>query len=199
MSALAPPALAVVSQVVRPVMPDSEKRFLSPPEELLAGLDERLTARERAALTTEFGSYLGRSPYPASVALRLIDWIGSVGYPDLPLAEARRRHGREGLLVWRRHSILGRVMTAAFPLMGLDRILRRVPQNASALTNFGTRWVIQEGPQHWWYCTSDDPTPPEFFAGVLDALADFTAVRGLTITWAAPGSHERVYELRWTD
>jgi uncharacterized protein (TIGR02265 family) len=191
------PTLSPLAQVTRPVMPDSAKRFLSPPEELLSGLSDQLTARQRAAFQAEFGTHIGQPSYPLSVALRLIDWAAVAAYPDLPLSEARRRRGREGLLVWRQQSILGRVMTAAFPVMGLERILRRVPQNISALTNFGTRWVVQEGPQHWWYCTSDDPTPPDFTAGMLDALAELTGVQELTITWTSPSRHERAFEIRW--
>lgn len=195
---LAPPPLPPAAQLVRPVLADADKSFRYPAEDILAGLPAPLTARQQAALQAEFGSVLGQPTHSAITMVRLIDWVAAVCYPDVPLAEARRRHGRAGMLAWSRETILGRVMTAAFPLMGMERVLRRMPQNLGGLTNFATRTVLREGPGHWWYCSSDDPTPPDWIAGVMDALAEFTGVRALSVQWAAPSSHERILELRWT-
>jgi len=46
-----------------------------------------------------------------------------------------------GVLLWSQYNLVGRVMTAAFRWMGLERTLQRLPQNLAALTNFGTRWM----------------------------------------------------------
>jgi uncharacterized protein (TIGR02265 family) len=197
-SVLVLPALAPVAQVVRPLMPDADKVFRYPAEDLLGGLPTPLTARQQAAFQAEFGAVLGQSTHSALTMVRIIDWVAAVAYPDLPPAEGRRRHGKAGMLVWSRETILGRVMTAALPLMGLERALRRLPQNMGGLTNFATRTVYREGPGHWWYATSDDPSPPEWIAGVTDALAEFTGTRQLQIQWATPSSHERIFEIRWT-
>ena len=198
LSVLVPPALIPAAQVVRPVLPDTDKVFRYPAEDLLAGLPAPLTARQQAAFRAEFGPVLGQSSHSALTMVRLIDWVAAVCYPELPPAEARRRHGRAGMLAWSHTTILGRVMTAAFPLMGLERVLRRMPSNLSGLTNFATRTVYREGPGHWWYATSDDPSPPEWIAGVIDALAEFTAVRDLQVQWATPSDHQRIFEIRWT-
>ena len=198
LSVLTPPPLPPAAQRGRPVLPDAAKIFRYPAEDLLGGLPRPLTARQQAAFHAEFGPVLGQPTHSALTMVRLINWVAMVCYPDLPPAEGRRRHGKAGMLVWSRETILGRVLTAALPVMGLERALRRMPSNLGGLTNFATRSVYREGPGHWWYCTSDDPSPPEWIAGVMDALAEFTAVRTLHVQWATPTDHERVFELRWT-
>jgi uncharacterized protein (TIGR02265 family) len=165
---------------------------------LLIGLPVPLTATQQAALQAEFGPAFGQPTCPLALQLHLLDWIAAVAYPDLPRAEARRQHGRASTVAWSQRAILGRVLMAAVPLMGLERVLRRLPQHMSGLTNFATRTVYRQGPGHWWYTASDDPTPPELTAGALDAVGEATGARGMTIRWATPTSHERVYEIRWT-
>ena len=60
MALLTPPALMPVSQVTRPVLPDAEKRLLSPPEEFLAGLTAQLTPAQHAAFRAAFGDRADR-------------------------------------------------------------------------------------------------------------------------------------------
>jgi uncharacterized protein (TIGR02265 family) len=198
LAVLLPPTLAPVAQLVRPVIADADKVFRYPAEDLLLGLPVPLTARQQAAFQAEFGPVLGRSTCAVADQIRLMDWIAAVVYPDLPPGAVRRRHGRAGTLVWSKGTILGRVLTAAVPLMGMERVVRRLPQTIGGVTNFATRTIYREGPGHWWYTASDDPTPPELTAGMIDAVGEVTGARQLTVQWATPSSHERVYEIRWT-
>jgi uncharacterized protein (TIGR02265 family) len=198
LSLVVPPALAPVAQLARPVLPDADKYFRYPAEDLLAGLPAPLTARQQAILQAEFGPGLGQPTCSLAVMLRLLDWIALVAYPDLPRGEARRRHGRASTLAWSQRAILGRVLMAAVPLMGLERVLRRLPSSIGGLTNFATRTIYCQGPGHWWYTASDDPTPPELTAGAIDAVGTLTGARQLTVQWVTPSRHDRVFELRWT-
>jgi uncharacterized protein (TIGR02265 family) len=198
LSVLTPPTLPVAAQLVRPVLPDADKLFRYPAEDLLAGLPAPLTAHQQAAFQAEFGPVLGQPTHSPAVMSRVLDWIAAVAYPDLPPSAARRRQGHVGTLAWSQRSILGRVLMAAVPLMGLERVLRRLPSNMGGLTNFATRTMYCAGPGHWWYTASDDPTYPDFTVGAIDALGALTGARQLTIQWDTPSTHERVYEIRWT-
>jgi uncharacterized protein (TIGR02265 family) len=191
-----PPRLFPVVRVDRPVIPDADKRLLYPTADLLVAPAQRMTPAIQAVLRAEFGAVLDAPTHSAQVANQLINRLAVLCYPDLAPAAAQREQGRVGLTAWRR-TPLGWLITAALPLLGPAQIMRRVPHLIAGLTNFGSRWLIRESPQHWWYCTSDDPTLPDFCAGILDGLADFTMVPNLVVTATAPSSHERLYEIRW--
>jgi uncharacterized protein (TIGR02265 family) len=183
--------------MARPVLPATEKRFMYPADDHLLPFRDQMTPAQEAALRREFGTYLGVPTHPALVAARMIDWMCATFLPTMPLVEARRFCLRLGMLEWRRQSILGRVMTAAMPLMGMERVMPRIPGNMSTLSNFGTRWVAPLGPRHWVLAVEDDALPPECLAGILDAFSEFTRVRGLAVSWTSPGPLQAVYDISW--
>jgi uncharacterized protein (TIGR02265 family) len=202
-----PADLVPTARSDRPAVPDAAKLFLYPADDHLRPYEPyvaavlpgalQLTSERRARLPAEFGPYLGQPHHPLEVGLRLIDWLCATCQPTVPLSVARRAHGRAGMLLWGQYNIRGRVITAAMPFMGMERILTRLPQTLATVTNFGSRWVAPAAPGHWYFGCADDPTPPEYVAGILEALSESTKVADFVVQCTAPSSHERVYEVRW--
>src|SRR5690242_14032737 len=132
------PAPNPIIRIERPPMPDSEKRYLTQLDVALETVGDALTPELRAQIQTEFGAYLGKAGHPVLIANQLTELLCRNCFGDQPLLEARRLFGRASVAHYR-ESILGRVMLAAIPIMGMERIVRMIPRDFAATTNYGTR------------------------------------------------------------
>ena len=117
-------------------------------------------------------------------------------FGDRALPEARRLFGRASVAHYG-ESILGRVMLAAIPIMGMDRIVRMIPRSFAATTNYGTRWVTEIGPRHWRCEFEDEIMYPEIIQGILEATGEMAHVRGLQVTCRRLGPQHFSFDLTW--
>lgn len=155
-----------------------------------------LTPEIRARVEARFGPYLHRPQCPAPVYNELLDFLCATCLADRPLAAAHRFFGRHSVDRYR-ETILGRVLVAVVPLLGLERILRRAPQDFALACNYGTRWVAQLAPRHWRMDFEDEIMHLEVLHGVFDGLGELAGVPRLEIAARNLGPGHRSFELRW--
>ncbi len=96
---------------------------------------DSITPAGRAQFVEQFGAYLGKGQTPALVNRQAIEFLCRIWLPQHSVAEAHYAFGRRSVLYYRT-SILGRVMLAALPLMGMERLLRQFPRQLAAVTNY---------------------------------------------------------------
>jgi uncharacterized protein (TIGR02265 family) len=185
-----------VIRIERPLMPDAEKRLLTPLDVAVGTVGDALTPALRAQIQTEFGLYLGKAGHPALIANQLTELLCRNCFGDQPLPEARRLFGRASVVHYR-ESILGRVMLAALPIMGMDRIVRLIPRNFAATTNYGTRSVVEIGPRHWRADFEDEILYPEILQGMLESIGDLAHVPSLRVTATTRGPKHFSFDLTW--
>jgi uncharacterized protein (TIGR02265 family) len=191
-----PPAPNPTIRITRPPVPDAEKRYHTQLDVALETVGAALTPELRAQIETEFGAYLGKPGHPALIANRLTELLCRNCFGDQPLLEARRLFGRASVGHYR-ESILGRVMLAAIPIMGMERIVRMIPRDFAATTNYGTRSVVEIGPRHWRCDFEDEIVYPEIIQGVLEGIGELARVPGLQITCTPRGPAHFAFDITW--
>ncbi|HMA33264.1 MAG TPA: DUF2378 family protein [Chloroflexia bacterium] len=186
-----------LARVDRPPMADSAKMNLTSINLALQVMEPYLTPAIREQVEAEFGAYLGKGQYPTVVGIQLVDFLCQACLPEHALTEARRLFGQRSVAKYR-ESILGRVMLAALPLMGLERILRQAPRQLSAVNNYGTRWVTELGPQHWRLDCDDEIMPPETLQGSIEVVGQLLHASGLQVTYSLPAPKHIAFEITWS-
>ena len=125
-------------------------------------------ARELAEAGFDPGRMVAR--YPSSVWYRCLDIGRRHTFPELPPAEGFRMLGRsfmEGYFT----TLIGKVVSAALPLYGLQRTLDRLPRVWKGSQPTTEVTVAKEGPHAWRVTLNSPGVIPEFSAGVLEAAA----------------------------
>lgn len=108
--------------------------------------------------------------YPSAVWYRCLDIGRRHTFPGLPPAEGFRRLGQAFMEGYFR-TLIGRVVSAALPLYGLQRTLDRLPRVWKGTQPTTEVTVVKDG-EHAWHVTLNSPgVIPEFSAGVLEAAA----------------------------
>lgn len=192
----APSSPPVVASRERPPVPDSAKLYLAPLDILLQAVGAPLPAAVLTQVQAQFGPYLGRPTYPILVGNTLVDLLAATCLADRSRADARRQIGRYYLLRFR-ESILGRVMLAALPLMGWERVMRRLPGDLAAVTNYGTRWVTALDLRHWRLDCTDEVIYPEMLQGTCEAMGEVVRVATLQVRGTQVASHHVALDFRW--
>jgi uncharacterized protein (TIGR02265 family) len=179
-------------------MPDSEKVFLASLDVTVrvvavAGL---LPPPVAAEVQRRFGAYLGKPSCPALVYNEALEYLCDTCLGNRPRAAAYEFFGRHSLDRYR-ETILGRVLIAAMPMLGLERVLRRAPQDFALACNYGTRWVAELAPRHWRMDFEDEIMHPEVLKGVFAGLGELMQQPGLAITHTTLAPGHLSFELRW--
>lgn len=183
-------------RIERPPVPDAEKRYLTQLDVAMETVGDEITPELRAQIQTEFGAYLGKAGHPCLIANRLNDLLCMNCFGARSLPEARRLFGRASVGHYR-ESILGRVRRAAIPIMGMERIVRLIPRDFAATTNYGTRSVAEIGPHHWRCEFEDEIMYPEIIQGILEAIGEMAHVPGLQVTCWRLGPKHFAFDLTW--
>lgn len=184
------------TRMERPPVPDAEKLMLTSLDIGLQAVEPYLNPTSRAAVQAQFGPYLGQPTQPVLVSNAFVDFVCPARFPALALPEARRQMGR--LLVTQYgQSILGRVMFAPIRLMGFERLLRQIPRQFAATTNYGTRWVAPLGPRHWRFDCEDELMHPETIIGNLEAVGEMLKVPQLQLVFTLRAPRHYSYDITW--
>lgn len=184
------------AQVRRPHVPDADKKILLPLGIRLKAFEAYLTPAAREQINQEFKDYLGCDEYPVLVGNRLIDLICRTCLADQPLPEARRILGHQYMQqYW--STLLGHFLKMAAPLAKVEWIMRGLPRQYSATTNYGTYWVAEVAPQCWRFDFEDDPGYPEYILGTLLAGGELLKVADLQVSYQVVGPQHLSYTIRW--
>ncbi|HMA33192.1 MAG TPA: DUF2378 family protein [Chloroflexia bacterium] len=180
----------------RPPVPDADKAYSLPLDTVFQMAGELLPPGLEAQIRAEFTGHFGKAQPPALLRFQLVDRLALACFPGRSLAAARRLWGRHSLVGYRQ-SILGRVLLAAIPVMGLERVLVRIPSALAGQSNYGTRTVWELGPQHWRLDFEDEVMPAEMLQGVIEGLAALVHVPDVQVTWTLLAPGHLSYDLIW--
>jgi uncharacterized protein (TIGR02265 family) len=104
------------------------------------------------------------------------------GTPEEQAAMEMGRHFYDGLSL----TVLGRVLTASFKLMSVERALATAVANFNRVTGFGERHLEYIGPKHYLVVASDDPGATytitrHIWAGIYQRLLEKFKVEQLSV------------------
>jgi uncharacterized protein (TIGR02265 family) len=187
----------VASRVSRPRMPDSEKMILLPLSIRLKAFDKFLTPAVREQLHTEFAAYLDQPQYPVVIGNRLVDQVCNTSLTDYSPQEARQLLGRCYIERYQ-ESVLGRLLLAPISSnQDFEWVMRGLPRNYSAVTNYGTYWVAEVAPRHWRFDFEDDPGDPDFIMGTLLAGSEILRIPGYRVSYVTLAHQRLSFEQTW--
>lgn len=192
------PQPIVVARSDRPPVPDAEKMMLTPLNIGLRTIEPYLTPDSRAAIVAQFRAHLDTVNHPILVSNAFVDAVCRAGFPMMSLPEARLRLARLSVAQYQQ-SILGRVMLAPIRLMGMERVLKQIPRQFAATTNYGTRWVATLGPQHWLLEFEDELMHPETPQGSVEAVGEFVGVKQLRVAFTLRAPRHYAYDITWSN
>ncbi|MDQ2805877.1 MAG: DUF2378 family protein [Chloroflexota bacterium] len=193
----ADPDLTLVTRQERAPIADAAKLMLTPLDLILEVMADCLTPLIRAHIAQEFGAYLGKSQHPALVNRRLLDFVCRTCLPQYSLEEAHREFGRRSVQYYRESSILGRIMMAAVPLMGMERLLRQYPRQLAAVTNYGTRTVYTLAPGEWRLDDEDEIMSPHQLQGNFEMGCSMVHPRDLRVTFTIRTPNSYSFHIHW--
>jgi uncharacterized protein (TIGR02265 family) len=130
------------------------------------------------------------------VGNRLIDLLCATCLADQPMDEARQVFGRYYVARYR-ETILGGLLRVMAPLVNLEWVVRGLPRNFAAATNYGTYWTAELGPHHWRLDFEDDPGYPDLILGILLAGAEIHRTPGLHIQYTILGPQHTSFDIEW--
>ena len=191
------PAEAVLlARVERAPVPDSDKRTTVPLTNRTDAFRPLMSLSVSKDFEKEFTDALHRSEYSPMEANRAVDFLCSRCLTQMDMHSARRWAGR-GFLMRYRESILGRVLLAAMPFLGVERLVQRSPREFSATTNYGTRTVYRVADGHCRYTFEDEVIQWEFIEGILIAGGELSRAPGLVLHTEPQNTHAFTIDIRW--
>ena len=192
----ADPHLTLVARLERPPIADADKLMITPLDMLVEVMTDRITPAIREQFKAQFGAYLGKSQHPTRINRQALEFLCRQCLSEYSLTDAYREFGRRSVLHYRA-SILGRIMMAAVPLMGIERLLRQYPRQLAAVTNYGTRSVYARAPGEWQLNAEDEVLPPEQLQGNLETACGLVNPQGLRVDLVihAPGNYS--FPIHW--
>ncbi len=190
----APPTL--ITRLERPPVPDADKLMITPLDMLVEVMTASITPAIRRQFEAQFGAHLGKGQHPALINRQALEFLCRHCLPEYSLADAYREFGRRSVLHYRA-SILGRIMMAAVPLMGIERLLRQYPRQLAAVTNYGTRTVYALAPGEWRLDAEDEGLLPEQLQGNLESACGLVHPQDLRVGLVihAPGNYS--FPIHW--
>ena len=187
-----------VGRIARPPVPDAEKLTLLPLRLFLSALHDQITPAVHDQIQAQFAPYLTTATHPALVTNALIELLCTTSLINTPRPVAERHIGRLVLTEYR-NSILGRVLVGMLTHVPHETLLRRLPRDYAAFSNYGTRSITPLAPTHWRFTCEDEIVPPDYMAGMLEAGNDVIRLPNLRITPQALAPHSFAFDLHWDE
>ena len=134
--------------------------------------------------------------YPEAVLINCVEVARRHAFPELPPKDGEFRVGQELSDGFLGETLAGKVMSAAMPLVGPERIIRSLPRRFKSGTDGEAPEVEQLGERHWRVLMGRNATP-FMVAGAIQAALARTGVDAkveveranpkcvLVATWAA--------------
>jgi uncharacterized protein (TIGR02265 family) len=157
-------------------------------ESLFRGLGARLTPELKQQVRV-IGIDLDKKllpAYPKELWVRAVDAVASELSRGSTLAAARRELGHAITLGFA-EGALGRLMAPGVRLMGVRRILLRIPKNLAMSNNFMRVAATETGPSALRVEMNEAVPSPEFLCGVIEAMAGYSGAKSCEVRFAAEG------------
>lgn len=168
-------------------------------ESLFRGLGDKVTPalRERIrALGIDLDQKL-LPGYAKDVWVRVVDEVARTLSTSGDLAAARRELGH-AISRGFAESTMGKLMAPGVRLMGVRRMLLRLPKSFTMSNNFMRVAVAQTG-ERTVRVEMNEPVPSaEFLAGVIEAIVTYSGGKSSTVTWS-PAGELTVFTITWVE
>lgn len=167
-------------------------------DSLFKGLGERLTPALKdkvRAVGIDVDKKL-LPAYPKAVWVRAVDVVADELSGGRDRAAARRQLGHD-ISNGFAESALGKLMSPGVRLMGVKRVLMRLPRQLSMSNNFLRVAVVDMG-ERWLRVEVNEAVPSaEFLCGIIEAIAGYAGAKTTDVRFAAEGPLT-VFSVSWT-
>ena len=166
----------------------------------IRGLGTRVTTPLKAELKT-LGLDLDRKLPPAVTRTVWYATIAAVVrhvFPSSTPAEAHRELGRmmmQGIEL----TLFGRTMAPAVKLLGVRRLLKRVPSNMRSSNNFSIGVMTELSPTSMRLMVDDVGDAPEIFQGSLERMVAWAGGKDVVVQVDAPRLPAATYLINWVE
>ncbi|MEW5741272.1 MAG: DUF2378 family protein [Myxococcota bacterium] len=167
-------------------------------EALFRGLGERVTPELKAdvrALGIDLDKKL-LPGYPKDVWVRVVDAVARALSRDDDLPTARRALGH-AITNGFADTTLGKLMAPGIRLMGVRRMLARLPRTLTMSNNFLKVSVAEIGPASMRVEMNEAVPSPEFLCGVIEAMAGYAGAKQTDVRFTTEGPL-RVFTVTWS-
>ena len=168
-------------------------------ESLFKGLGARLTPALKHAVR-ELGVDLDKRllpAYPKSVWVRVVDEVARIVSPQLEVGEAHRQLGH-AISAGFADSVMGRLMAPGVRLMGVRRVMLRLPKNLTMSNNFMRVTATETGPRSIRVEMNEAIPSEAFLCGVIEAIGRYAGAKSCEIS-TAPENGVIAFSVTWTE
>jgi uncharacterized protein (TIGR02265 family) len=168
-------------------------------ESLFRGIGDRLTPKLKQTVR-ELGIDLDKKllpAYPKEVWVQVVDAVARSVSPDVELAIARRELGH-AISRGFKDSVMGRLIAPGLRLMGVRRIMMRLPKNLTISNNFMRVNVAENGPRGIRLEVNEAVPSEEFLCGVIEEIASYAGAKNCEI-FTAKENGRVVFSVNWTE
>lgn len=159
----------------------------------------RITPELKAELRT-LGLDLGKKLPPAidrDLWYRCIDVTAKHLFPDRPLDAAHREMGKR-LIEGLEHTLLGKALAPVVRMLGVKRVLRRVPHNMKTANNFATAKLTELDEHSVAFDVDDIGTAPGLMTGSLEGVVLWAGGRTVEVDARVTTPPAARFVVRWT-
>jgi uncharacterized protein (TIGR02265 family) len=135
---------------------------------------------------------------PREAWYQSIDLTARAVFPALPLDEAHREMGRL-LISGMSDTTFGKALAPVVKLLGVRRVLGRVPHNIKTANTFATATLVDEGPGVLRLEVNDVGSAPGLMRGSLEGLMRWAGAAAAEVEVAQSQPPSAVYRLRWSE
>jgi len=150
-------------------MSDTDKMLLAPLRLQLKAAERYLTPAILAHAETEFGPYLDLPQHPVLITNQMLEYLCAHCLADRPIEEAQQLLGRSyaRYMQIQQSGFLPHILMRLASVASWSLIIKGLPQNYAAATNYGSYWVEEVSSRHWHFNIANDPGLPHFILGTL--------------------------------
>jgi uncharacterized protein (TIGR02265 family) len=163
-------------------------------------LGARVTPKLKAELRT-LGLDLDKKLPPAmgrDAWYRSIDLTARHLFPTRPLEDAHREMGNL-LISGMSGTTFGKALAPVVKLLGVRRMLGRVPHNIKTANTFATASLVEEGPNALRLEVNDVGTAPQLMRGSMEGLLRWAGASTVEIEVKQTQPPAATYVIRWTE
>lgn len=168
-------------------------------ESLFKGLGDRLTPSLKEKVRV-VGIDLNKKllpAYPKDLWTRAVDVVAKELSAGGDLAAARRQLGHD-ISSGFAESTLGKMMAPGVRLMGVRRVLMRLPKQLTMSNNFLKVAVVEvPGADKVRVMVNECVPSPEFLCGIMEAIAAYAGAKTCSVTFAPEGPMTE-FTITWT-
>lgn len=167
-------------------------------ESLFSGIRERVTPDLKHAVRA-LGIDLDKKllpAYPKQVWVEVVDAVARAISPGVAASQAHRELGHaisDGFA----ESVMGRLMAPGVRLMGVRRMMLRLPKSLTLSNNFMRVTVVETGPRAVRVDVNEAVPSADFLCGVIEAIGSYAGASRCEVS--ATGDGQVSFSVTWTE